>query len=170
MSRLDDRYQREEDRFADHPGWTSFRWGVAIALVIAGIVLVVSVLGFAIGWFNTGKDIVGPANVKAQNFQVRQSWNELVTGADNACQASATNTGQQGDPTFLEDPALAYAASYRRTWAEYNRRMDNAFEAKVIRRLGLTAYPRHVPDFREAHGKHPDWCKVSENLADIGPA
>lgn len=168
--RAESRLDREAGRLADHPGRTAGKWLAIIAAGVIGLVVFFGVIGFAAGWFNTGKDIVSPQNIKTQNYNAREEWNSLVVGADNACQASGPVS--ENSQTFLEDPSVAFSATYRRIWVEYNRRMDNVFEAGsgVVHRLGLGKYPRHVPDFPEAHGKHPDWCAVSEKLATIGPA
>lgn len=138
---VDQRISREADRLADRPVRTAIRWGLGVLAVVVALSLTIGAVGFVGGWFNAGKDIVSPTNVKAQYAAVIEDWEALQAAAANACQARAAARGG-GDPTLVESPALAYEAQYRRIAVDYNRRRANLFEAKIT---GPSGYPQRAP-------------------------
>jgi hypothetical protein len=131
---------------------------------LIGLIVVVSLLGLVLGWFKAGTDIVGPGNVKEQYQVIIDDWNALYVAAENACTVGAPEK-EQGDPVFVEDPAMAYAATYRRIAAQYNSHMQDIFRAKLVAPEG---YPDKI-DIAETRGVNPDWCLVSQRLDELRP-
>lgn len=133
-----DRGERYGNSFTNHP----ILW---ILAVIVTVVILSTVGNFACGWFNAGKDIISPANVKAQYHAVIEDYQSLQAEAANVCQAKDAQQNSNS-PTFLEDPAFAYAAKYRQTAVDYNERQNNFFEAKEV---GPKGYPSTAPTLEE---------------------
>lgn len=141
------------------PDGVRFRWrylwaglgAAALAAVLLGIA------GWGFGWFGKGVEVVSAGNVSEQHRAVIEDWEALQASARNACSAS-TKVGE-GSPTFVEDPALAYAATYRRLVVDYNRRQQNNFEAGIV---GPAGYPKTVPALDQ--GPNTDWCAVADRL------
>lgn len=138
---LDRRLQREADRFGERPARTTMRWGLVATGVVVVLVIVIGAASFGLGWIGAGKDVVSPTNVKAQYAAVIEGFEAMQAAAANACQAR-TAAREDGDPTLVESPALAYEAQYRRIAVDYNRRQANIFEAKAV---GPKGYPREAP-------------------------
>ncbi|BDZ52604.1 hypothetical protein GCM10025867_48450 (plasmid) [Frondihabitans sucicola] len=137
----------------------------AIALFVV-LYLVFGVIGRGLGWFDAKADVISAPNVKAQTETITKDWAGLVQSADNACSAVNAAT-TSNSPTMIEDPAQAYAATYRSIVADYNATMANDFKAKDV---APTGYPTSIPNFDETHGAKPDWCAVSTKLADLKAA
>lgn len=132
---------------------------IVLLVVVLGIVL--GVLRFVGGWGKTASDVVSGPNVKAQHTAVIQEWESLKAAANNACTAQGATAGT-GSPTMVEDPAFAYAATYRTIAADYNRRQANLFEASLV---GPPGYPDTVPALDV--GPDTDWCAAATTLATI---
>lgn len=140
---------REAGRLADRPVRTFGKWA---AITLAGVLaatLFFGAIGFVAGWFNTGVDIVRPANVKEQYAQVIQSYKALEVAAQNVCAAKGVKP-DPNSPTLLEDPNFAYVATYNNIKVDYNRRQNNIFEAKLV---GPKGYPRNAPDLAVMEAK-----------------
>lgn len=145
MSRLDDRLNREGERFERSPFLSLFKWAAILVAVLLVIGAIFGVGSFVSRWVGTGAEIVGPTNVKEQHRLVIGEWEALQQEAANACAARTAPQNAQS-PSFLEDPAFAYAAKYRDTRAGYNRRMNNLFEAGIVAPSG---YPKIAPTLEE---------------------
>lgn len=146
MSRLDDRLEREGEALGARPVGTSIRWGLAVLAIVVVLAIAGGIAHFALGWLGAAGDVVGPGNVKTQYAAVIGDWQALEQEAANAC--AAKNAAANGSsPTLLEDPAFAYAAKYRSTAADYNRRMANVFEAGLVgpSNCGDVGCPRLAP-------------------------
>ncbi|HTU15661.1 MAG TPA: hypothetical protein VMF31_10710 [Solirubrobacterales bacterium] len=124
----------------------AFKYTAAAIGVFLVVFLGLSALGFGLSWFNTGKDIVSPENVKTQYAAVIEGYESLEATAANACAA----TGAETDNTLLEDPEFAYAAQYRKVAIDYNRRTANVFEAGKV---GPPGYPDRAPALAEMQAK-----------------
>lgn len=124
--------------------------------IIVALGIVFSLIGWLGGWFSEGQRVTGPANVSAQYGAVIDDWQSLITEAQNACDVTVKTNSDS--PTFVEDPALAYKAQFRNTRTDYNRRMQNIFEAKLV---GPRGYPRTVPVLPT------DWCRASQVLQSL---
>jgi len=133
--------------------------GIGIFLVIG---IVVGVAGFVGRWWDRGVEVVSPENVTEQHRGIIQQWESMKVSASNACSAVQQSEGNSKSPTMVEDVTLAYAATFRNSVAEYQRRMDNLFEAKIVAPPG---YPTDVP-FTDL-GPNTDWCQVYADLAAI---
>lgn len=128
--------------------------------IIAGVAVVVTLLGFALGWFGRAVEVVSPDNVEEQYRAVIEDWESLQTAAANACHAADASAGAEA-PVLVEGPGLAYEATYRRIAVDYNRRQANLFEAKI-------AGPRGYPDRAPSTGADTDWCALADELAAAG--
>lgn len=135
---------------------------LAVVGVLIGLGLGASALGLALGWFERGVQVVSPQNVTEQHRGIIQQWEAMKVSASNACSAVEQSEGNSKSPTMVEDVTLAYAATFRNSVAEYQRRMDNLFEAKIVAPSG---YPSDVP-FTDL-GPDTDWCQVYADLAAI---
>lgn len=149
----EDRADRAYTRFTDRPGWTLAKWAGAAIGVIVAIAVLGSVLGFIGSWGGEAKRIASPDNVREQNTQIIDAWESMAAAAENACAARAAAGREDGDPTLVEDPSLAYAATYRRIRAGYNRRMANLYEAQLVRKVplpsNLRSYPERAPTLEQ---------------------
>lgn len=152
QARAEDRAGAEYDRFERRPVWTGLGWFVKLCAILVALSLIGGLL-FGVGswvssWGGEAKRIASPANVREQNTQIIQDYNDLEAAAQNVCAAKSA-TGAKGDPTLLEDPAFAYKASYRRIRVDYDRRMANLYEAQLVRKLplpsNLRSYPKVAP-------------------------
>jgi len=151
----DERWLRRGDRAYQDLTDRPFRTGAkGIAFLLIGGLLLAAAFGVAnwIGaWGGEAKRVASPQNVREQNTSVIGDWEALQQQAGNACDAKS-QAGGEGSPTLVEDPEFAYAATYRSTAADYNRRMANLYEAQTIRNLplpsNLKSYPRTAPSLR----------------------
>ncbi|WP_159795764.1 hypothetical protein [Puerhibacterium puerhi] len=128
--------------------------GIFVAIAVGG-----TLLGFGLGWFNRGVEVVSPTNVTEQHRQVIGKYEAMQAAANNACSAQRSESSEDG-PTLVEGPELAYAATVRSIAADYNRRMENLFEAKLVAPAG---YPDEAPFIDQ--GPDTDWCAVAADLA-----
>lgn len=148
-------YNKIADDITYRPGRTIAKWVVGFLLLVA----VLWVGGCALGLVGDTADVgnsyrkeikrtVSAPNVAEQNRAIIEDYESLEAAAANACGA-ATAAKQDGDPTLVEDPALAYKATYRRIRVDYNRRMANLYEAQAVRGLplpsNLKSYPKVAP-------------------------
>ncbi|QDF15434.1 hypothetical protein SEA_MOLLYMUR_74 [Gordonia phage Mollymur] len=131
--------------------------GVMILLLLG-----VGACNLAVGYGNKAAEVVGVDNVETQHTQVIERFSALQDAANNACAAGQATAGN-GGPLLVEDPALAYAATYFNIRTDYNRRMANLFEAKIVAPSG---YPKQIPAFPEAK-TGGNWCTVAEKIAEL---
>lgn len=125
----------------------------ALGIVIA-LALVFGVIGFFAGWFNAAKEVVSPANVKAQ-WQFAYDYDEQLDAiAQQTCQMRQVEAAET-DPAFKTQRTsqrVAIEQNYFRVEAEYNGRLRDAFRAKLVA-------PTDVPDQAPS---------LDENLAEVG--
>lgn len=134
-------------------------WSV-VGVILA--LLVVFVVGFATKWFGTAVDVVSPNNVKAQYEQVIDKFEAMSASAKNACTVQKSSlTENKRSATLVEDPMLAYSATFNRNVADYNSAMDNLFKAKIVAPAG---YPSSV-DVNQIDTE--DWCTVDKQLRNL---
>ena len=167
FDRLSDQLDRAAEKaagqLADHPKRTALKWFLWTVAVVAVLGLIGGITNFVGLWGNEAKRVVSPANVTEQYNAVITDWQSLMTSADNACSAQTTAKSNV-DPTMVEDPALAYKATYRRIVVDYNSRMTNIFQAAKV---GPAGYPRTIPAFAETTSPKGDWCVVSAKLSAL---
>lgn len=154
--------EKQAGKLADHPVRTGIRWGIVAIAVVVVIAVVGGIIGLVGNWGSEAKHVVGPANVTNQYKVIIDDWQSLMTAADNACGAQNT-TPASGDPTLVENPAFAYAATYRKIRTDYNLHFHDVFEGGLV---GPRGYPKTVPDLAGTHGTG-DWCQVSSQLAAL---
>ena len=130
-----------------------------IGLFVA-LSIVFGLVGLGLGWFNKGVDIVSPQNVEKQHAQVIGKYNSMIAAAQNTCtiQTSGVTPGTDRSPTMIEDPTMAYQATFRNIVVEYNSSVDNLFKAGIVAPPG---YPDSV-DINSIDTT--DWCTVDEQL------
>ena len=164
--RLERRSEEWADRaagdLADHPGRTALKWLLGFIGILLVIGLVAGIGNLIGAWGNEAKRVVSPENVTNQFDMVISDWQDMQIAADNACTATKS-ARQDGDPVMVEDPAQAYAASYRRIASDYNSRQQNIFKAGKV---GPPGYPKIAP---VVPASEPDWCSVSDNMRQIHP-
>jgi hypothetical protein len=148
----EDRTERVYASFSDHPVRTGVKWyfialGIVISLAIVG-----GIVSYVGSWGSESKRVASPENVREQNTQIIEDYESLKAAASNACGVS-TGAKSSDDPTLVENPALAYEATYRRIEVDYNRRMANLYEAQAVRKLplpsNLRSYPEVAPTLKE---------------------
>lgn len=140
-------------------GLKAFLWvaGVVLTLTVAG-----GLIGLAQGWFQAGKDIVSPENVKRQHSQVIGAYESLIAAADNVCSVQEDVVEADGrSATFVESPTLAYEATFRDIVADYNSTVDNLFKA------GIVAPPGYPDSIELKSLDTTDWCTVSQQLKEM---
>ncbi len=137
---MTDGWQKAEQEYqsAKPHVWHWF-WRV-LALVIA-LSAIFGVIGFIGGWFSTAVRVVSPQNVTAQWAFAYQYDRDLKAIALQVCAADAAlKTTTQGTDAYDQRVTQreAYQQNYYRVQAQYDARLANAFEAKLVR-------PRDVP-------------------------
>lgn len=138
--------------------------GAKIFWTVIGAILGISIVVFGINWFNAGKDIVSPANVKEQQQFVIGHYNDMITASSNVCtvqssQAKSNNTGTA--PVLVESPVLAYEATFRNIRANYNSAVDNLFKAKIV-------MPAGYPSSDQLNALDTtNWCTVPTKLMEM---
>lgn len=135
--------------------------GVSIASLL-GIAVVVSLLGLAFGWIGSGAKIVSAENVRKQHEFVISQFNAMDASAKKACsvQKSYKASPDAMAPTLVENPVVAYEATFFSAVASYNSAVDNIFKAGIVAPSG---YPDSV-DVNLIDTE--DWCTVSSQLLD----
>jgi hypothetical protein len=131
--------------------------------LLCGATLILTGCSVAQSYIDKGQEVISADNVEDQYTRVIKGWNGLITSSDNACNAQKTN--DPNSPTFVEDPALAYKATYRNIWVDYNARQANIFKAGFV---GPPGYPKKIPNW--VQGPKPDFCAISTNLLELKAA
>lgn len=133
------RAERTGNAFTRHP----WGWGLGIlAVVIIGGFLI----GFASEWIGAGTKPFRPANVEKQFKAVIEDYKGMEAAAENSCHAKEDTSGNS--QTFIEGPAFAYEATYRKIAVDYNRRKSNFFEAGEVG-PDPDKYPKEAPTLTE---------------------
>lgn len=144
--------ERQAGKFADKPKATSARWIVGIVGTILMLVVIGGIISFASGWGGEAKRVISVPNAREQTTVILGDQRALVAAAGNVCDVRDTPP-DPNSPTLVEDPALAYRATYRNTKADYDRRMSNFFEAAEVRKLpvpdALSGLPKEAPSLSQ---------------------
>lgn len=145
-----DPWDRRVDAFDRRPLWTAFKWLLGASLLIVALMAALTPFGWGLAWFQEGARITGPDNTREQAFALRDDYRGLEATAGNVCDVGKAGSSSQDDPSLVEHPDFAYRAQYRRVKADYDRRMDNAFEAGWVRHYAfLNDLPREAPTLNE---------------------
>lgn len=114
-------------------------------LVVVG--LIISLIGIPLGWYNAGRQIVSPENVKAQwqfAYDLDAGMKEI---ASNWCtMREAELSAPAADRSQRTSQRLATESLYRTRAGEYNGRMADAFRAKLVKPSDV---PARAPDLRD---------------------
>lgn len=141
----EDRADRQYSNFTNRPKWTAFKWLMGIIAVCVVIGIIFGLVSWISSWGSEAARVTGVENTRTQAFALRDDYRSLEATAGNACDAKSS-THSKDDPTLVEKPDFAYRAKYRDIARDYNRRMDNAFEAGWVRHYPfLNDLPREAP-------------------------
>lgn len=129
----------------DLTGWWKRQSPLGLIVKFFGVIIILSVIfgaiGFAAGWFNEGKRIISPANVRAQ-WQFAYDYDESLGAiALQWCTAKAEETAETNPDYRVQRSTqrIAVENNYNRVAGEYNGRLRDAFRAKLVK-------PSDVPD------------------------
>lgn len=139
-----DRADREYDRITKHPIRTTFKWFFVLIAIVVLIALIIGVVSWIGSWGSEAGRVTGVQNTREQVTRILEDENSMVAAAENACDVKAA-AKKDGDPTLIEDPVLAYRATYRKIEARYNARMGNIFEAYVTKGNPLPGTIHNLP-------------------------
>jgi hypothetical protein len=117
--------------------WWLWILGIVIVLVVIG-----TPVGFALGWFNRGVQVVSPENVQQQWQQGYDYYNALKGTAQNICTLQTTlKTEPLGSDAYnqRESQLLAQQQLYETNSRHYNAFMQDPLRAKVVRPQDLPA-------------------------------
>lgn len=131
--------------------------------ILLAIILVVGGLNYIGAWGSKAAEVVSPQNVQKQHEVVIDHYNSMIAAAGNACtvQQSAAKEKTSKTPVIVEDPTLAYAATFRRIVSTYNSSVDNLFKAGIVAPPG---YPKSV-DVNSIDTT--DWCMVEGQILNM---
>lgn len=142
------RYDRHADSFTRHPVLYVLKW---VALIFA-VVLVVGACSAATGlignYAHEAKRTVDVPNNREQTTAILEDEEGMKVAAANVCDVQAAGEGKHSadDPQLIENPTIAYRATYRRMEADYNRRMRNFFEARNDRHVPIPGNIGNLPE------------------------
>lgn len=158
----------EEDvnKYADggwRDGWigrqTPLGLIVKVILALIALSMLTGAIGFASGWFDEGKRIVSPDNV-------RKTWSAAYQ-LDNDAKAQARivcSTAQSEDlaGTVSGSPLLATTSTYQRIWSEYKQLVTNKLEGGLV-------LPSNLPNRDKTLGQMLTDVGCPENVIDKIP-
>jgi|GEM_PF-3554056 hypothetical protein len=110
--------------------------GVALRIVGLAVVLIVigTLIGIPLGWFQKGAEIISPDNVEEQYAAIYQDYQALEKGAQNVCDLRVVrdSSSTADEKTQRVSQVLASQQLYNRNAADYDARWQNVFEAKLV--------------------------------------
>ncbi len=137
---------------------------IGVSAIVIGVLFLINLAG---GFVNFGFEalhetqrVLSVKNIREQRTAIIQDWQDLLVATGNACNAVSAPSNSNS-PTFVEDPAMAYAATARNSRVDYNRRQNNLFEAEKV---GPPGYPSTIPDGPKMDSAKPEWCQISADL------
>lgn len=112
-------------------------WMLALKIfgALFAVSIVLSIGGFAFGWFKAGTDIISPQNVKAQ-WQFAYDYSESLNAVGgNWCTAKQAEDAETNPDAKLQRQTqrIAQEQNYNRIKAEYDARLADAFRAKWVK-------------------------------------
>lgn len=129
------------------------------ALATAGAFLM-SGCSVVSSWVGEGKKVVSAPHVTEMHELVISHYNSMIAAANNACNA-ITTAGNDRSATLVEDPAMAYKATFRAIQTDYASAMDNVFKA------GLVGPPGYPSASQVKAIDTTDFCAVGEDLIHL---
>lgn len=131
--------------------WLKRQSPLGLSLKVIGFLvalgLIISLIGIPLGWYNAGREIISPANVKAQ-WQFAYDYDAgMREVANNWCSfREAELSAPPQDRSQRTSQRLATESLYRTRAAEYNGRVADAFRAKLVKPGDV---PVTAPDLKE---------------------
>lgn len=116
--------------------------------IVVGVVLVLSIVAFAMGWITWPIDLGSRRNVEAQ-FQTGYELYESLQGTAQAVCIAEKAYNAETDPTLKsqrQSQLLAYETNYARLSADYDAWSRNIFEGGIVRPADL---PARAPSLSE---------------------
>jgi Sec-independent protein translocase protein TatA len=166
FERLSDRMENRADKMAGnladskHPGWKIFGVVALVIAILFGASILSGVLNFGAEAVHETKRVLSVKNIREQEEAIIQDWQNLLVAVGNACEV-VEKKPTENSPTFVENPAMAYATKAREARTDYNFRQHSLFQAREV---GPKGYPRTVPEDTSMDGPHPNWCAISQKL------
>jgi hypothetical protein len=119
-----------------------FGWGVIIIITIL-------LASWILGWITMPWELTSPRNVKEQWTWAYEQHESLKATAQQVCIAERAVELAQSDTerTQRQTQLIAYETNYSRLAADYDAKMQNAFEMKLIKPADL---PWRAPVLSEA--------------------
>jgi hypothetical protein len=162
------RWEDREAEFERRPWWMSLKVGLGIIALGAVLIVVGAIVSGALDWGGEGKRITGPDNTREQYTEIIRDKADMDAAMGNICtvRRSLAKGDVSGDaPVLVESPELAYEGTYRRAKADYDRRMENAFEGGLIKKYTSLGdedrFPHPAPTLED---------RVAEECPDAGAA
>lgn len=151
MSRWDDRLDRHSEDLYRRPVRTSAKWGCVGTVIVVVLIAIFGIGGLVGGWFDGAKEAVGFDNSKNQTTIILQDEKEMIATAGNVCDFKDSEPeSSEDDPQLVGGGAsVQYKQTYRRIKADYDRRMDNAYEGRLVPKFQGDSLPREAPTLEE---------------------
>lgn len=124
---------------------TPSRQGVGFAakwfFLFVGAVAAIGLVGWAMDWFSTPGQVFSAANVREQWAFAYRYDSSLDAAARQVCSAERAHAEATNDAERIQrrSQLAAFEQNYYRIQAEYDGRLRNAFEARLVK-------PSDVPD------------------------
>lgn len=155
MSPSQDPWDRRADEFGKRPWYYSLKVGLGLMLLFFVLGFAGLIIGGVFDWGKEGRRITGPDNTREQYTEIIRDKTDMDAAMGNICsiRRSKTSTTSTDDPLLIENPSLAYEGTYRRAKADYDRRMENAFEGGLIKKYTSLGdeerFPNPAPSLEE---------------------
>ncbi len=127
---------------------TSQPSGGKVALIIALILAGVLALSWALGWIAVPLGVTSAGNVREQwrfAYEYNSSLRASATQVCTARRAIATSASAE-ERTQRNSQAIATEQNYARIAAAYDARLENAFEARLVRPGDVPAHAPTLPE------------------------
>jgi hypothetical protein len=135
--------------FTRHP----VAWIVGVVVLLGAATLLSTALHDGGQYVHEAHKNTQMPHVREQTDAILRDWEDMKQAAATACNAKDA-ASDADSPTLVEDPVLAYKSTYRNLKADYDRRMENFFEAALSRKVplpyGIHALPRRAPSLASA--------------------
>lgn len=119
----------------------NFPWGLvfrALGIVVV-LVVVIGVVGFALGWFRAARDVVGPENVRAQwqfAYDTIENLDAIAVSVCNAEKALQQSIAGGADSHIIEQRRshlLAFENNYARVANGYDGQVRDKFRGGLVK-------------------------------------